>query len=338
MIFFSSPLFFLCWNEPLGCCSLWFIQSQSFDEAFSRHYLNWKCLTVRSSQSNTFVPFICWQGFASIRSLAGVAWILQMSSPNPSTAVLSEEHHLWEYHPFAKWGCPPSAWDGGAGSDDLPAGSTFHSSSHRGSCRPTFSYLATHHLERLSARPPSVSFAALVGSETQSRCLVAFVCTGKVRKPSARVRRGSGSERKNCAHMMQPYLALRTPLDTLGYLWHQGNDPQGSGCGSAVPWYLVLFTGLVLFSAKRLRALDPVQAHTLGLCLLQFFFLSSFLCVYVHDSQKVQLDHWFCRLLCVISKPEAWSQGVLQPEVAHTHTLQRVSSNCFVFTLRTIWE
>lgn len=279
-IFFVQWFFFSlsseCWNEPLGCCSLWFIQSQSFDEAFSRHYLNWKCVTVRSSQSNTFVPFICWQGFASIRSVAGVAWIFRVGQiSTPSTAVLSDENHLWEYHPFAKWGCPPSAWDGRAGSDDLPAGSTFHFSSHRGSCRPTFSYLTTHHSERLSARPPSVSSAALVGSETQSRCLVAFVRAGKVRKPSARVRCGSGSERKNCAHMMQPYLALRTPVATLGYLWHQGNDLQGSGCGSAVRWYLVLFTGLVLFSAKRLRALDPVQAHTLGLCLLHFFVLFS---------------------------------------------------------------
>lgn len=247
--FFFLPLS-LCWNEPLGWCSLWFIQSQSFDEAFSRHYLNWKCVTVRSSQSNTFVPFICWQGSVSIRSLAGVAWIfcvVQISPfpPPPLPPVLSDEHHLLEYHPFAKWGCPPSALDGRAGSDDLPAGSTFHSSSHRGSCRPTFSHLATHHSERLSARPPSVFAAVLVGSETQSRCLVAFVLAGKVRKPSARVRRGSGSEKKNCAHMMHPYLALRTPLATLGYLWHQGNDLQGSGCGSAVPWYLLLFTGVV---------------------------------------------------------------------------------------------
>lgn len=44
------------------------------------------------------------------------------------------------------------------------------------------------------------------------------MCAGKVRKPSVRVRHGSDSMRKDCTHMMEPYLALRTLLVTLGYL------------------------------------------------------------------------------------------------------------------------
>lgn len=47
-------------------------------------------------------------------------------------------------------------------------------------------------------------------------------------------------------------------------------------------------------------------------------------CTDLHISQQVQLGLCSCWLVCVISKPEALSQGVLQPDVTNTKGLSGI--------------
>lgn len=85
---------------------------------------------------------------------------------------------------------------------------------------------------------------------------------------------------KKCGHMIHPDQVFRTSRATSGYLWEQGTDLQGCGCGSAVAWHLVWFTWVVLCCAKWLQAIGLVWGYTLCLCLLHFCVLCV-LCVFV---------------------------------------------------------
>lgn len=174
------------------------------------------------------------------------------------------------------------------GTSDLPEGSTFQFSSHQGSCQPTLSHSATHFLERHSPGPLNVLSAVWVWSQTGSRCLVASVWASKIRRPSVRVERRSGCWVKNCGHMIHPDQVFRTSWATSGCLWEQGTDLQGSGCGSAVTWYLVWFTWVCFVMCQTTAGDGPdLKIHFLS-CNIFVFFMTLF-CMYLHVSRQVQL-------------------------------------------------
>lgn len=58
---------------------------------------------------------------------------------------------------------------------------------------------------------------------------------------------------KKWDNVTHPDQVFRTSRATSGYLRQQGSDPQGSGCGSAVPWYLVCSHGLFHFVPNDYR-------------------------------------------------------------------------------------
>lgn len=74
------------------------------------------------------------------------------------------------------------------GTSHLLPGSTFRSfrlwAGRLAGRRPAFSRLATQRLERLSVRPPRVTSAVRVWTQTLNRCLEVFVGASNVRKPS----------------------------------------------------------------------------------------------------------------------------------------------------------
>lgn len=223
-----------------------------------------------------------------------------------------------EYHPFAKWGCPrlgqPGRYQWSASRLHLsflqspgqlsahilplshpPLGETF--------CTATQCLLSCMSL--VSDREQMFGSLCVSGQSEETEC-----------EGQTQVRPGV----KNCSHMMHPDQVFRTLWATSGYLRQQGTDLQGSGCGSAVTWYLVLFTWAVSFCAKWLQALGLIWRHTFCLCLLLFLFFF-FFCMDLHVSRQFQLGHCSCWVVCVISKPKALSQGVLQPEVTNTKGL-----------------
>lgn len=111
-----------------------------------------------------------------------------------------------------------------AGNTDLPASSTFHSSSHQGSCRPTFSHLATHHLKATQVLLPLHESGLRRGADVWESLRVKLL-----------VRLGE----KKCGHMIHPDQVFRTlPLTARG-------RPSGPGlCVSCCTVFSLVHMGV----------------------------------------------------------------------------------------------
>lgn len=242
-----------------------------------------------------------------------------------------------EYHPFAKWVCTPHPLTPRLGQQGRYQWSA---------SRLHLSFLQSPgqlsaHILPLSHPPLGETFC------TATQCLLSCMSLVSDREQMFGSLCVSGQSEetqcegqtqvrlgvKNCSHMMHPDQVFRTLWATSGYLRQQGTDLQGSGCGSAVTWYLVLFTWAVSFCAKWLQALGLIWRHTFCLCLLLFllsFFLHGFACWPVGPIRA---------LLLLGSLRNQQTRG-LKPGSAATWSYkhQRAFWNCCVFSLRAIRE
>lgn len=136
------------------------------------------------------------------------------------------------------------------GTIDLSASSTFQSSHHQGSCQPTLTHSATHHLEKLSLRPPNVFSAEWVWFQTVNRCLVA-----SVRKSGDSVCGWNAGQTQH--RELQPHDTSRSSVyNMMGNFWislRKETQLQDWGCGSAVcmVFSLVHVGAFILCSDRR---------------------------------------------------------------------------------------
>lgn len=148
-------------------------------------------------------------------------------------------------------------------------------------------YSATHHLERRSVRPPNVVLAVRICFQTKGRCLVCV----KVSRPSVRVkRRPRWQLRTGTTWCIQLRCLLGHPWATSGYLWEQGTDLQGSGCGLAGMVFSFVHMGCLMLCLMTTGAKPDFKIHFVSLfaeflCSLWLFFF----CMDLHVSRQVQL-------------------------------------------------
>lgn len=105
-------------------------------------------------------------------------------------------------------------------------------------------------------------------------------------------------------------------MGTSGYLREQGTRLQGSDSGSAVTWCSVEFTWVddlqcVMTTGDRSAfKIDFASLFTTFLCFLEFAWICK-----LPAGPIMTKSPALAGLACIISKPEARSQGGLQPDV-----------------------
>lgn len=192
-----------------------------------------------------------------------------------------------EYHPFAKWGSP-FVPDSRAEISQVPV-----------ICQPappssppvTRAAVSPHSPTHPLSHPPlgetlceatRCLLRCMSLFQTGSRCLIAFRVSGQSQETQCEGQTQVRLGVKNCGHMIHP--VFRTSWVTSGYLWEQGNDLQGSGCGvSCYRVFSLVHMGCFLLCQMTTGDRPDLKIYFVFVCnifvfFMTFFFLHGFAC------------------------------------------------------------